>query len=415
MLATAIERAQAMEFASQPVGLIDALQSPDINVWYEATEAISKLSKELDAAVIQDERFLGDTVRMLKTGHGAQGFYPNFIGAPLLIHAIKKGSPEAGVEWLQKIFETKEATGRTIQTLWGVPVTGPIDLTPNVRIVPINELPDSDQRRYLLQRDFRGNASSLATMLEHLPLESALVMERSISPLLYDPSQGNLASEDYIDTDTLLKEIALVLTVVGPRMAIPGLQWFEFDDPDFSLGRGYTTKILEVLPLRINKDPPLNAEEAKEIVGAYLALPAPARKLVRVALQRISQAMRRHNVGDAAVELSTAFEALLGDNGTSEMTHKIKVRSVRLIGGSDAIRKANATVMTKAYKIRSALVHTGQVGDGETETLDGERVSVREIIDRALLLCVELVKTIIRRGEIPNWSVFDITEQPNDT
>ena len=294
-------------------------------------------------------------------------------------------------------------------------MTEPIDLTPNVRIVPINKLPDSDQRRYLLQRDFRGNAYSLATMLEHLPLESALVMKRSISPLLYDPSQGNLASEDYIDTDTLLKEIALVLTVVGPRMAIPGLQWFESDDSDFSLGRGYTTKIIEVLPLRINKDPPLNAEEAKEIVGAYLALPATARKLVRVALQRISQAIRRHNVGDAAVELSTAFEALLGDNGTSEMTHKIKVRSVRLIGGSDAIRRANATVMTKAYKIRSALVHTGQVGDSETGTIDGDRVPVREIIDRALLLCVELVKTIIRRGDIPNWSVFDITEQPGGT
>jgi hypothetical protein len=411
MLTTAIERAGGMTFSSRPVGLIEALQSADVDVWFEAANALTELTQGFSAAVTRDERFLGESVRMLRNGGGGgQGFYPNFLGSPLLIQALKTGSAEAAVGWLQEIIETKVATGKTIQTLWGVPVTRAIDLTPQVRIVPIEELPDSEQKRYLLQRNFRSNANSLATMLEYLPLQSALVTERAISPLLYDPEDGH-PIENYIDTDNLLKEIALVLTVVGPRMAIPGLQWFEFDNPDFVIGHGYTTKILEVLPLRVNQDPPLDEDEAKQIVGSYLALSGETRKLVRVALQRIGQAMRRHNAGDAAVELSTAFEALLGDKATQEMTHKVRVRSVRLIGGSDAIRRANATVMSRAYKIRSALVHTGEVDENATETLDGERVPVRQIIDRALLLCVDLVKIIIRRGEIPDWSLFDITEQ----
>ncbi|MFM0261554.1 hypothetical protein [Paraburkholderia sediminicola] len=411
MLTTAIEQAQTLTFSSRPVGLVEALQSADIDVWYEAGNALTELSKGLSAAVTRDERFLGDSVRMLRNGWGGGlGFYPNFLGSPLLLQALKTGSADAAIGWLQEIIETNVATGRTIQTLWGVPVKRAVDLTPQVRIVPIEELPDSEQKRHLLQRNFRSDPSALATMLEHLPLQSALVTDRSISPLLYDPNDGH-PNENYIDTDNLLKEIALVLTVVGPRMAIPGLQWFEFDNPDFTIGHGYTTKILEVLPLRVNEDPPLDEDEAKQIVGAYLALSGKTRKLVRVALQRIGQAMRRHNVGDAAVELSTAFEALLGDEATQEMTHKVRVRSVRLIGGPDAIRRANAAVMKKAYDVRSKLVHTGTVDETATEALDGERVPVRQIIDRALLLCVELVKIIIRRGEIPDWSLFDITEQ----
>jgi hypothetical protein len=411
LLTLVVEKVEGMRFSSQPVGLVAALKSPDLDVWFEASDAIGALSKGLVEAVMNDERFLGNAARQAKLGLGAMGFYPQFLGEHLVIQAVRAGSADAAIAWLRKMLETNEATAKTIQTLWGAPVTEAFDLTPDVRIVPISDLTDTEQRRYMMERNFRTNASPLTTMLEHLPLESALVVNHTISPPLHDPTLGDYSAADFVATSDLLKEIALALTVVGPRMVITGFQWFEFDDPDFSLSRGYSTQILEVLPLRIYEYPVLDADEAKEIVTAYLTLGGSTRRLVRVALQRISQALRRHNAGDAAVELSTAFEALLGDNGKTEMTHKIKVRAVRLIGGSVEARMSNATIINKAYSVRSKLVHTGQINEADTETVNGERVPVRQIIDRALLLCVDLVKKIIHRGEIPDWTVFDITEQ----
>jgi hypothetical protein len=39
---------------------------------------------------------------------------------------------------------------------------------------------------------------------------------------------------------------------------------------------------------------------------------------------------------------------------------------------------------------------------------------VDAIIDEAVLKCVELIKTIIRRGSIPEWSEWDVLENSAD-
>lgn len=413
LLQQIIEQAEGMRFTSRPLGILEALESDDMQVWLEATTSLNDFSKELREAVVRDERFLGDSMRFASTGLGAMGFYPSLAGQHLVIKALQTKSADAAIAWLKTVLETNETSTKTIQSLWGVPVAEAFDLTPNVQIMPISDLPDTKQRRHLMEPKFRSNPSPLMSMLDHLPFDSALVINHTITPL-YDPEteQEFPTANQFLSANDLLKEIALALTVIGPRMAITGIQWIEFDDPDFFFARsGYTNQMLEVLPMRVGEYPPLDATEAKEIVSSYLALDGSTRKLVRVALQRISQSLRRHNAGDAAVELSTALEALLGDNATTEMTHKVKVRAVRLIGGSAEERRRNATIISKTYTARSKLVHTGQVNETDTDTLDGERVPVRRIVDQALLLCVKLVKIIIRRGEVPNWAMFDITEQ----
>ena len=168
------------------------------------------------------------------------------------------------------------------------------------------------------------------------------------------------------------------------------------------------------MPDGLDDYPMLDPTETQQIVQAYLALHGDTRSKVRVALQRLSQALRRDNVGDRAVELSIALEALFGDkHSKTEMTHKITVRAVRLMGGADEVRKKNAAIIKKAYDIRGDLVHTGHVNTAKTRDICGVSMSVSDIIDQAVLICVDLIKIIIRRGTIPDWSIFDITEHNN--
>ena len=85
--------------------------------------------------------------------------------------------------------------------------------------------------------------------------------------------------------------------------------------------------------------------------------------------------------------------------------------SVRLIGGTKEVRERNASIVNKAYKIRSRLVHTGHVNANKTETLFGQAMSHFEIIDYTISLCSDLIKVIMLQGSIPDWPSFDITEQ----
>ncbi|RQZ86845.1 hypothetical protein DF053_18745 [Burkholderia cepacia] len=169
---------------------------------------------------------------------------------------------------------------------------------------------------------------------------------------------------------------------------------------------------MEIVPAQFGNNANLDPEEAPEMVRAYLALPADTRQHVRVAIERISQAQRRRSVGDRAVELATALEALVGDGANNEMTHKVKVRTARYVGGSRDERIINAAIINKTYAIRSKLVHTGRIDENATAAIAGSHFTVSQIVDRALSLCVQLTKKIIMRGEIPDWSLFDITEQP---
>ena len=372
---------------------------------------IDKLGKELTTFIVKDRRLVGGEVRMIRSDNGGSGFYPQFVGPILVRRALQVGSPGAAIEWLRKVLGTTAATGRTIQALWGVPVAGEIQLTSDVKIVPIGTLPDSAQKRRLTQ----VNNSPYGSVFNYAEPESALVMARQIEPFTFDPeTQPNLQNDDYLAAHKLLLDIALALTVVGPRSVISAMKWFSFDDPDLEyalLGSSHSSHMHEIVPSQLVNYPALDPNEAPQIVQGYLALSGTTRDKVRVALQRLDQAQRRRNIGDRAVELSIAFETLLGDDGNTEMTHKIKVRSVRLLGGTADARKRNADVINKTYKIRSQLVHTGSVSAGETETICGERISTSVIIDHATSMCADLIKIIIKRRFIPEWPIFDITEQ----
>lgn len=415
-LTAAYQQGSTMKITAGELGLLDALNSPDLQVSSTAASQIHKFGEKLYELVVKDDRFPGNSVRMVRGDSGAGGFYPNFVGVPLVRRALQSGSPEAAIEWLQKVLATTAATGKTIHALWGVPVDREIQLTRDVRIVQIDTLPDSVQKQWITGYSHFRAGSPVMTMFDFERPQSALMVSRRIEPFTFDPdTQSNFTHDEFSQTHELLLDVTLALTVVGPRVPISAAQWFTFDDPDLEqasmMSGSRRGQMIEILPRGFTDYPILDPEEAPQVVQAYLALHADARNKVRVALQRLNQAQRRHNVGDRAVELSTAFETLLGDKVTTEMTHKIKVRSVRLIGGTDEVRKKNSDVIKEAYNIRSKLVHTGHVDATSTKTVCGQQMSVSDIIDHTITMCADLIKIIILSGAIPDWSIFDIAEQ----
>jgi hypothetical protein len=259
-----------------------------------------------------------------------------------------------------------------------------------------------------------GQRPTVTGMIDWEPPSSALIISYPKHPFLV--GQEDSLTAHYVPDSDLVADTILALTIVGPRIVIHAVNWFSFDDPDLEaarLGVSFGTRIVEVIPnQRLESFPPLDAAMARQAVEAFMSLKGSVKDKVRIALSRLRLALSRHSVGDKALEVAIAFETLLEDGGNAEMTHKIKVRTARLIGGSAAERERNAAIVGKTYEVRSALVHKGHVDSSMSLRLrQGEaKVSAENVVALAIGVCAKLIWTVLRRQNIPVWTSFDIAE-----
>lgn len=404
-----LQEASAYRFA--PMGLLDVLKIDPQNFDSQAPFVLHDMSSGLEELITSDPRFLGRTVRMVRTLNGASGFYPSFLGPKLLQRTFDTGSASAAIAWLQKVLSTQVADGKFITALWNVPVASEVQLTPDVRLVPFDSLPHSGQKTAIENSQFQTGI--ISNPLAWHPPSSALVVPYQVDNFVCDQEEKPVGDNQFFVLHESVADITLLLTLIGPRVAIQVAHWFNFDDPDLEfalLGKSRGSQMMEILPkLTGQNSPVLNAEEAIEIIRRFNALTLSAKKKIKIATDRLRRALLRHQPADRAVEVSIALEILCGDTQTSEMTHKVKVRAVRLLGGNPSERERNRTIVTKTYDVRSKLVHQGS-HDTKPISVLGVSMEVDAVISEACHLCAELIKTIIRRGAFPDWLHFDIND-----
>ena len=121
-----------------------------------------------------------------------------------------------------------------------------------------------------------------------------------------------------------------------------------------------------------------------------------------------AQALRRHDLGDKAIELAIALETLTADGDSNEVSHKVKIRATKILGGDGAARARNAKLISETYNIRSKQMHTGAFDAKRARMVAGVSLTPAEILDQAATLCADCIVAKIRRGSIPTWATFDI-------
>ena len=396
-----------------PGGLCEALKSTDTATWLRASSRLHELAAGLNEIVTKDSRFPGDVVLRMSSGSGWSTFYPNSVGQKLIERLLEQDSPENAIQWLIKILRTSNADGQMIALVRGVQVKEAINITSRLRLVPLADLPDSPQKRQATGIHL-GWRPTIAPMFDMEPPSAALVISYAAHPFLFNESVTFL-DPSIADSD-LVADAILAMTIVGPRLVMQVVSWFSFVDSDLQaaqVGTSFGSRIVEVIPNQwLDTFPTLDPAMAQRATEAFLLHKGSAKGKLRIALTRIRLALSRHSVGDKAVEIAIAFEALLEDGGHSEMTHKIKTRAARLIGGSEKERERTAAIVVRMYDVRSTLVHTGQVNPSKRYSIsnDEPKVSAEVIVAFAIDICADLVWKILQRkdGNIPKWSSFDI-------
>lgn len=337
----------------------------------------------------------------------------NQAAATLISRAREAASPEAAVTWLEKVLQTEKAIGYCVMPLWGISCEERIELTDHIELLPVSLIPESPQKEaFLAPRDPMSAWDALSTSSLWHPPKVALVCQTLIDPVITPCRPGpapELTRQPW--ERRLLEDVRLALTAAGPCAPTEVVYWFQYEDADLedatmiSGARSYVH--LEIVPQLLEKYQNVDAELATRVVGRFLKLRKQKKEWVSIALERLNQAIRRQRPGDQATEISIALETLLTE-GAGENTYKVGLRSALLIGGDLKTRRNTRATIGALYTMRNSLVHEGKVSK-EVKVINGGKVPVSDVADRAIHICACVIRKVIQRGDVPNWYDFELS------
>jgi hypothetical protein len=105
---------------------------------------------------------------------------------------------------------------------------------------------------------------------------------------------------------------------------------------------------------------PVTEGQFTNVADLYQALTDSGDTALPLSAQRLSTAMLRDNERDAILDLIIGLEALLGDETTTEVTHKLALRTAAVLAGLDDERTEPQEVfkaVKSLYGYRSAVAH----------------------------------------------------------
>lgn len=314
------------------------------------------------------------------------------LAAWLVARAQSVGSNQA-LKDLSHYLEAPEIPCEVAVVFSGLEPQGSYDMGRGISFIPWAALRDSPQKQSLHERFVMGLSFNFPA--------GALVREHKTKKIYVSQADFQKNFEKYTTSSfdgTDLFDSLMCLALVGPSapqvlaswvtvpawtpivagsMQLPGLEGFSAEQ--------------KISPDGYNK--------GRELFEAFCSAPASFQAHLRLVMQRLIRAMRRGAPVDAAIDLGISLEGLyLSDmqDDRGELSFRLRTRSARLLGGTEAERKRIFDLMGDIYGLRSSAVHTGSV-----DAMSRGR-PVQEVLQQGFSLAAETVRRFITSGE-PSW------------
>jgi Apea-like HEPN len=321
--------------------------------------------------------------------------------APILLQrAHYGGGINDALAWLDRILQIRQSDFYIVMPLWGLKLEQSLDLTEQVRLLPVTEFYESNNLRQFLQ-PFSG---SLPIYRWKAP--ESVLLKRQTFPSVF-VKVGEIAE---IDLKVLeqLHDIRNCLALAGPVALAGDIQWIEFINPDLSdFNSGTWSRAQEIQAHNLDFGS-FDPELAKALVPGFINLTGEDRNKIYLASDRFTRALWRHDAGEAALELGITLDSLLGD-GAGELVFKVGLRAALLIGGDLPDRQRRREIVKSAYDLRSKVVHTGKAD--KTFKFKGQNMPTKDFVELAIGVTAEVVRKIIILGKIPNWNDVELSGQ----
>ena len=292
-----------------------------------------------------------------------------------------------------------------ILPIWGLEVRETTVLHGDIRLVPISAVPDLPTLHSLLNR-LPGLSDPT---IRWSPPTAALTVTSSVAPILIQSKETERLSPFDTEAHELLHDVRKCLTLLGPVRLVSFEEWTQFVDDDLLclMSSPTTLRSTEIQPRSIQPLGTFDVAAAKAAVASYVQMSGPLKPIVRMAIDRFDRALRRHDPGDAAVEMSTALECLLGD-GSGELVWKVSLRASIIAGGPTEHRKRVRAIVHALYALRSTVVHTG-MSPTSAKVKGGAPMTSGELTDEGFIVVSEILRAALKLDTMPDWFEAEIT------
>ena len=188
---------------------------------------------------------------------------------------MKAGSegPSLPFNGFKKVLTTKKARAFQVRALHSIRVTAATPLTNDIRLVPFDELPESEQKQGLLNRP-RYDIHYPPISYAFATPSAALIASVEIEPLLITTEKSRRSNKDSgRNWSSVFEDIRHCLAVSHKEPIVPGPSWFNFEDPDIQAAaiiKGVTSwshqELAPMLRLDVRN---IDVENAQQTVSAY--------------------------------------------------------------------------------------------------------------------------------------------------
>jgi len=348
--------------------------------------------------------------RFIRSAFGG-GVSVNFssIARQLLAQAIVTNDIPGTVARFISNMDLNAAEMTAVLAISGVVTFEPINLSPEVALVPLDSLPPS------LQRGIALGQSTVWTSFggPRAAIPSALITKFRFSPVLYAP-QNPQPQMDFQGIEQTRRaqatlEEACNLLSLADLHPIVGMFWVQPNDW-LMAGVGSGWQFSPNLDLRVGDTIVTDVlrRQLEGIGSDYFSIETKKRKILRIPLDRLSRVGLERDMADQAIDVGIALEALLlHDRGDrSELTFTLSYRGAWLLGANVDQRLEIQRSLRKLYALRSNAVHRGEVTVTEPNI---------HTIGHAVTICKDLVRRLIAlRCNAIDWDSVVVGGQPGN-
>jgi len=349
----------------------------------------------------------------IQQGGGLETEVERWMVPRLLINAVIEGhSAKSLVEEARAFAISRTSTTEWYGALSEAPVSEEVNLGDNIDLVPWSDVPDGNQKR-LFSRDPPRRVELRAGLspsdFRHMPAASADSAVRIRSPqcqvLFSSYEDAEAAFEGSISpyVDRVVGDVARCVTALSVRPAAMLGLWAQFDTKianDLVAGNtplGYSSALFDRKG-RAGPSKPmiLDAQAIARLVRLFEDFKPSEKHVVRIAIDRLHQVLRKRSNVDRAIDLGIALEVMLlhniGRNDLGELKFRLSIRGATFLGGEKPERLKTLKLLKDAYDLRSRAVHSG--------LLEEEK---KNMLDDVALTCARIARKLIERGSFPDW------------
>ncbi len=276
----------------------------------------------------------------------------------------------------------------TVHALWilGIELENTVELSNGIKIIPINEMPNSDFKEKFLQNRLRRD-------LFRLPSPRCAIVINSTQNKLGKIQKDHSVYEK-------INAIALLLNLISNASCLPYLNTVgvaEHTPIGLFGGTGGSSSIGDVIGNKTQQLTQSDFDEINDIFKSFLGLSEKEQSRFRTIIKRISQAKRRSSIEDKILDLVISLEMmLLENNDKSQLKLQFRLRGSLLISTTDIEKTNSFATLGKLYDYRSSVAHSGMLKEQD-------KASITKGFPEFFNLTETICKTLILNGK-PDWN-----------